>query len=476
MKLIENMVLQTKLMLLTGMMVAAMIALGWMGFQATVSWKADIEEIGDVRVPSLIGVGRMRNGIQNVVIQQNRVRGLKGDAGIKAKMANAISIMDKEFERIENGIKLYAPLPQTPQEAVEYKKFEKHYADWLQASQLFKHDVLIRLTHLFAKVRELYFKLLMLEHKSEEMGEARQFLQESLEEMGYASYEDFMYDALQKELQMRTQESALINRSGEFTCQESDKRSLQELYAQAKELYEDYGAWFERLSLFHRTKEEFEIHSGGLREIARDIVFLSLNASVASYKTEGQGEIFGVLAGDVRINAKENDELIEEIVGFALEFSQSIERIMFTILSIRLEMEMVTYFIKELHVAQAQSAESNIAALLRVVERSNEELDDLLMSMQSKIHKIIQTLSVLERQSLYLDSIRIYGEIESARIANGLGFNEIFSQLQRATEKLTKEVEAMQKLSRFSLNENTLLFKRIQEASKSIQRLQNIKI
>ncbi|MDP3464638.1 MAG: methyl-accepting chemotaxis protein [Sulfuricurvum sp.] len=138
---LENMKLQSKLILLTGVMVAAMILLGVMGFKATAGWEADIVEIGDVRVPSLISAGTIRNGTQLIAIQMNRVRGLKGDPEINSKMANASEEMDKGFERINNGLAAYALLPQTPEEAVEWKKFESVYTNWRQESEKFKTNV-----------------------------------------------------------------------------------------------------------------------------------------------------------------------------------------------------------------------------------------------------------------------------------------------------------------------------------------------
>jgi hypothetical protein len=44
MKWLENMVLGTKLMLLTGIMVLAMSVLGIMGYKATAAWEADISQ------------------------------------------------------------------------------------------------------------------------------------------------------------------------------------------------------------------------------------------------------------------------------------------------------------------------------------------------------------------------------------------------------------------------------------------------
>lgn len=138
---LENMVLQTKLMLLTGVMVIAMIVLAFMGFNATSGWQADVVEIGEVRVPSLVSVGRIRNGSQIIAIQQMRVRGLNGDSGMQSKMANASEEMNKGFERIDDGLKQYLPLPQTPEEAIEWKKFDEAYDVWRKQAESFQKNV-----------------------------------------------------------------------------------------------------------------------------------------------------------------------------------------------------------------------------------------------------------------------------------------------------------------------------------------------
>lgn len=143
---LENMVLQTKLAFLTGVMVIAMIILAIMGYNATSGWQDDVIEIGEKRVPALVNVGRIRNGVQNVAIQQNRVRGLNGDSGMNAKMKNAFEEMDKAFERIEDGIKAYKLLPKTSEENEEFKKFETTYVAWREQSETYQHEVVEKLS------------------------------------------------------------------------------------------------------------------------------------------------------------------------------------------------------------------------------------------------------------------------------------------------------------------------------------------
>jgi len=138
---LENMMLQTKLILLTGVMVVAMSILAWMGFNATSGWQADIVEVGDVRVPSLVNVGTVRNGIQLMVIQQVRVRGLKGHPRMKEVMTSASGEMESALDRIEKGIESYTPITHTHEESVEWSKFTKLYATWKTKAVNFKTNV-----------------------------------------------------------------------------------------------------------------------------------------------------------------------------------------------------------------------------------------------------------------------------------------------------------------------------------------------
>lgn len=141
MKWLEDMVLQTKLVLLTSILVIALAILGWMGYNATVHWTADVEEIGNLRTPSLMNIGTTRNGIQLAIIQQNRVRGLKEDPERVAKMKNALEQINAAFERAEGGIKASEALEQSEAEKVEWKKFKNGYAGWLEESKRFNVNI-----------------------------------------------------------------------------------------------------------------------------------------------------------------------------------------------------------------------------------------------------------------------------------------------------------------------------------------------
>jgi len=144
---LENMVLQSKLILLTAVMMIALGVLGYLGYDSTQKWERGMNEVGGVRVPSIVGIMDMRVGMNQVVIQQNRVRALKDDPKMHDKLQDAVERINKGFERYEKGYKLYAPLPQTPEEAIEWKKYEEQMGKWQEMSKQFLTNTLVPLSN-----------------------------------------------------------------------------------------------------------------------------------------------------------------------------------------------------------------------------------------------------------------------------------------------------------------------------------------
>ncbi|MFA6195413.1 MAG: methyl-accepting chemotaxis protein [Sulfurimonas sp.] len=134
---LENMVLQSKLMLLTAVMVIAMIILGVMGFKATDEWQSNVSVIGDNSVPSILALGKLRNGAQLIAIQQNRVRGLDGDSKMREKMADALDDMKDSYVRIDEGTERYKAQDKDPQETQIWNDVQKEYKVWRDMSEKF---------------------------------------------------------------------------------------------------------------------------------------------------------------------------------------------------------------------------------------------------------------------------------------------------------------------------------------------------
>lgn len=314
-------------------------------------------------------------------------------------------------------------------------------------------------TPIFSAVKEIYFKLLSAEAESG-MQESEELLKELLNASGFDDYDHFMNEVLLVEL-LERKKLFVLNppQESDYTHLESNfKLSVKSLHDISKALFGEYEKWFIKVESLKSIKFIFEEKGHLLRSLARDIVFLSLNASVSSYKLESDGETFGVLARDIRINAKQNEALIKNVHIATQDFTESINEMIFLVSYLSLQMEMVTYFIKELLEDGCEYLNENIDILYKLVMQYNESLIKLPSAFDKFIGKNILNLEELEKQLMYLGYVQIYGIIESSRISDDkLGFGEIFSQLKALTTNTSNEISLMKNMAEnFSVDNKNL--------------------
>ena len=316
-------------------------------------------------------------------------------------------------------------------------------------------------TSILSVVKDIYFKLKSAEAELT-MSQSEELILRLLNEHGFLSYDHFMNEVLLAELLER--KKLLLERKSEDSNEEAVNSSfaltIKPLYSISKTLLNEYAKWFEKIDSFIKIKSAFTQKGLELRILARDIVFLSLNASVASYKLDINGETFGVLASDVRTNAKENDSLIGKIHETSQYISESLNEIIFLVSYISLQMEMVTYFIYEILHDTNEEINPSVDVLFELVSLYNEKLMKLPFLFDKAIGKNIAYLEELNQQVMYLGYVQIYGIIESARCNDdGLGFGEIFSQLKNLIAKTSDEILVMKNMAEGFYFDNRILIK-----------------
>jgi len=331
-------------------------------------------------------------------------------------------------------------------------------------------------TTLFASARELYFKLLMAESKGG-MEESERSLPGMLNALGYEDYDHYMGDALLSELKGRENilhKSVSDVEQGRGNSAQGAK--LLPMCQNIKTLMRSYDRWFEKVDLFGRMKTMFEEKGDALRQHARDIVFLSLNASVASYRVENGGETFGILARDIRTNAKENDLLISDIYTALHRLSEALNSMVFTVASIHLQFAMTGYFIAGMLHKSAEidllEVQENMQVLAELVAAYTKQLSGLQQEIEKEIKESLKRLRELEQQVMYLGYIQIYGIIEAAAEKDEkAGFGGIFSQLKTLIAQTSEEIRTMQTMAQEFDRENYALASDSQDTEKVIERL-----
>jgi PAS domain S-box-containing protein len=324
-------------------------------------------------------------------------------------------------------------------------------------------SIRIKPTSKFFPLAQEIYPLLADAERQGGMEESGAMIPGILKSLGYDDYNHFMSDALLQELKER--KKLLSSQMSTSDHNQSDtplSQRLKRVSGFTKELMKKYDEWFEKIDIFNQIKSVFEEKSLILRQVAREVVFLSLNASVSSYKVENGGETFAILARDVRTNAKENDDLIAKIDGLVQELSTSLNALIFSVSGVRLQCEMLSYFIQELMcencTIEYHEVGNNMDTLIMLVTDYAHKTDTLQSEIDQKILEVLKNLNQLEQQMMYLGYIQVYGIIEAAGKQNEtVSFEGIFSQLKTLIQKTSIELESMQKFGGNFSSENRLL-------------------
>jgi methyl-accepting chemotaxis protein len=121
---------RVKLTLLIVIALTALVATGLAGWTGIRGTTAAMKEIGEVRLPSILGLGIV-NEAQTAIRSANRLAAFyENDYKSSEKFAEVLKVKEQRWQQVVKGWKIYEPLPQTKEEEVLWKQFEMEWADW----------------------------------------------------------------------------------------------------------------------------------------------------------------------------------------------------------------------------------------------------------------------------------------------------------------------------------------------------------
>ncbi len=327
----------------------------------------------------------------------------------------------------------------------EEKKIEKYISIRLKpTSQIFKI-----IPDLYKKIKEIEIR--------DGMDAGLEYLQQRLKELGFQNYEEFSKKAFFEEVQNREK---LLSKTKSQTCQVDLSvvtaenmdfiDALCDLQTFFYRINRYFNEIFAKVELFLNLNEELNKKSKFIFELAEDIRLLSLNASIESYKVKKEGVSFSTLSHEMRKNAEMSEHKIMQMSSIIEDTKTDVEDIGFNILTSKLIIDMITFFIKEMihnlsdsSISQEQKAEvaNNINELTMLLNNYTNKLVGNIYSTKRKlrsIHYNIQELNVMINR---LDFIHINGMIESAHTKDlEGGFTIIFSQMLKLIEAAKTEI------------------------------------
>lgn len=122
--------LKTKLILITLISATALLVTAIIGIVGLRGMKSDLNEVGVVRLPSVLGLEMVNEG-QSSIRAANLTSAIsQNDFKAQAKFAELLKRKKDIWDDINKGWKIYEPLPQTKEEEVLWGQFTKEWNMW----------------------------------------------------------------------------------------------------------------------------------------------------------------------------------------------------------------------------------------------------------------------------------------------------------------------------------------------------------
>ena len=155
----KHLSLKTKLGLLVGVAVIALLSVAGAGLMAARTGVKAVDEIGSVRLPSVLGLEIVNEGQTAVRVVNLETSLYENDYNAREKFAKLVEKKKEVWDRIEKGWKIYEPLPQTDEEVILWKQFVIDWNAWKEHdSRLTETEIALSKNNGVAGQKELFVK------------------------------------------------------------------------------------------------------------------------------------------------------------------------------------------------------------------------------------------------------------------------------------------------------------------------------
>lgn len=299
---------------------------------------------------------------------------------------------------------------------------------------------------LFESVRNIYQAVLQHEQQMEQKTDKKRAMYSSLDlflselqKLGYSNYDEFMWSALQGEMEHR--ESILdkgdsssrrfrYHVPGELLVMESLLRVLVLELGELKQIHTSLVG-----------------HSDYILKLSRSVLLLSKNAQISSARLDQQDRSLSVVAEKMGEQSMVGEASLLKMQESIFQLSGLIGKLNFNIISSKLQAEMTKYYLIE--IAQGGSSrEDQLIAQEKALELLYDafipnvgEISDDLGLLPEFLKKLLSGVREIERFLLVLRFIHIKGKVEIARMhdeSNSFSntFRELIDEVNSAEQRL----------------------------------------
>jgi len=292
-------------------------------------------------------------------------------------------------------------------------------------------------TKYFHIVEELYTKLLKAQNENQNV--EKLFL-DSLKELGFQSYEDFMIAALEEEFNSKKEyfkidiDSKLFEKAPHFRTIYENAKIIETIY---HSLYERRIKFF--IQLDKTLQEKFKY----IYEITDDLALIALNSSVESHKIGSLGASFAVVSNEIKKDSEKIGDLILHLRKNIDTLLGNIKYVVLHLLSLNIEIFALLYSIKETLEDEKESLQKELERIydfVLVMRLSLQEIAKQMKLIEQNLDMTLKDVSKVERLIKELHYIQINGLIEAAKL-NDEKFSIIFNQVKELVIRTNKVIE-----------------------------------
>ena len=300
-------------------------------------------------------------------------------------------------------------------------------------------------TKFFDIAKSLYAKMHALEEKGES---SEKLLFETLQELGYKSYDDFMIDALMQEFEAKEQYFVI-----DLTNVISRYPSLRILYENTKNAETIAASIYKKIAFFLKLSTTLEEQFSAISQITDDLSLIALNSSIESHKIGSLGASFTVVSHEIK---KDSERISRYIVELHKNIEQSISTIkqsVLYLLSLHIQIFATLYYIKEIIESQTcieGECANRLNDLLSLMHYSSKKITQLSKKLENDLHKTLSFINKIERLIKELHYIQVNGLIEAFKLTDEK-FTIIFKQVQSLVDNTSKILEQVSPMINTSL-------------------------
>jgi aerotaxis receptor len=288
---------------------------------------------------------------------------------------------------------------------------------------------------LFATVEGLYRQLREIERPFDERGDRRGGMDASqrallvaLGELGFATYDEFMYTMLPHELRSRSQTLGL--RPPEPLGMGASAE-LCELVHCAEDLDTFLGTLFTQLGDYSNLEKDLSSTATYVLDLAAQVRLTSQNAAVAAFRLESAGKTLGAIAHAMAQHTSETTRLVRSLDSRIHGTARTARSAAFTIAAAKLQAEVMRDFGHELasDTGPALAVRESVAALVQALTTGVRTMFEALGTLSGNLTKLATDLDDLDKLLRTLNAVHFTGRVEAAHAHDGASFESLFTRV-----------------------------------------------